>query len=99
MEQLLSVNQAAELLGTTVRFPRRLVAERRVRFIHVGRHVRIPCRHSRTSSGTGVWNRSAHRPCPDDSPWANDPSEQRPISGHTAQRRPDAKDTPLQRCS
>ena len=42
MEQLLSVNQAAELLSTTVRFPRRLVAERRVRFIHVGRHVRIP---------------------------------------------------------
>jgi excisionase family DNA binding protein len=42
MEQLLSVNQAAELLGTTVRFPRRLVAERRVRFIHVGRQVRIP---------------------------------------------------------
>jgi excisionase family DNA binding protein len=42
MDQLLSVNQAAELLGTTVRFPRRLVAERRVRFIHVGRHVRIP---------------------------------------------------------
>jgi hypothetical protein len=26
MEQLLSVNQAAELLGTTVRFPRRLVS-------------------------------------------------------------------------
>ncbi|MHB8188788.1 MAG: excisionase family DNA-binding protein [Dermatophilaceae bacterium] len=42
MEQLLSVNQATELLGTTVRFPRRLVAERRARFIHVGRHVRIP---------------------------------------------------------
>ena len=42
MEQLLSVNQAAEILGTTVRFPRRLVAERRVRFIHIGRHVRIP---------------------------------------------------------
>jgi excisionase family DNA binding protein len=42
MEPLLSVNHAAELLGTTVRFPRRLVAERRVRFIHVGRHVRIP---------------------------------------------------------
>jgi excisionase family DNA binding protein len=42
MEKLLSVNQAAELLGTTVRFPRRLIAERRVRFIHVGRHVRIP---------------------------------------------------------
>jgi len=42
MEQLLSVKQAAELLGTTVRFPRLLVAERRVRFVHVGRHVRIP---------------------------------------------------------
>jgi excisionase family DNA binding protein len=42
MEKLLSVNQAAELLGTTVRFPRRLIAERRVRFIHVGRHLRIP---------------------------------------------------------
>ncbi len=40
MEQLLSVNQSfAEPLGTTVRFPRRLVAERRVRFIHVGRHA------------------------------------------------------------
>jgi excisionase family DNA binding protein len=38
----LSVDQAAELLGTTVRFPRRLVAERRITFVHVGRHVRIP---------------------------------------------------------
>ena len=36
MEQLLSVNQTVELLGTTVRFLRRLIAERRVRFIHVG---------------------------------------------------------------
>ncbi|WP_137121695.1 helix-turn-helix domain-containing protein [Segeticoccus rhizosphaerae] len=42
MDQLLSVDQAAELLGTTVRFPRRLVAERRITFVHVGRHVRIP---------------------------------------------------------
>src|SRR5664280_1147993 len=42
MEQLLFVRQAAELLGTTVRFPRRLVAERRTRFVPVGRHVRIP---------------------------------------------------------
>jgi excisionase family DNA binding protein len=33
---------AAELLGTGPRFPRRLVAERRIRFVHVGRHVRIP---------------------------------------------------------
>ena len=52
MEQLLSVNQAAELLGTTVRFPRRLVAERRVRFIHVGRHVRIPLSALEDRDGT-----------------------------------------------
>lgn len=42
MERLLTVEQAAELLGTGVRFPRRLIAERRIRFVHVGRHVRIP---------------------------------------------------------
>lgn len=41
-EQLLTVDQAAELLGTTVRFPRRLIAERRIRFVKIGRHVRIP---------------------------------------------------------
>jgi excisionase family DNA binding protein len=32
----------AELLGTTERFPRRLIADRRIRFVRVGRHVRIP---------------------------------------------------------
>jgi excisionase family DNA binding protein len=42
VEQLLTISQAAELLGTTERFPRRLIAERRIRFVHVGRHVRIP---------------------------------------------------------
>ena len=42
MERLLSVAEVAELLGTTERFPRRLISERRIRFIHVGRHVRIP---------------------------------------------------------
>jgi len=42
MERLLTVDQAAELLGTTARFPRRLIEERRIRFVHVGRHVRIP---------------------------------------------------------
>ena len=41
-ERLLTVDEAAELLGTTARFPRRLIAERRIRFVHVGRHVRIP---------------------------------------------------------
>jgi excisionase family DNA binding protein len=42
VEQLLTVRQAAELLGTSERFPRRLIAERRIRFVRVGRHVRIP---------------------------------------------------------
>jgi excisionase family DNA binding protein len=46
-DRLLTVAQAAELLGTTDRFPRRLIAERRIRFIRLsesGRrgHVRIP---------------------------------------------------------
>jgi excisionase family DNA binding protein len=29
------------VLGTTERFPRRLIAERRIEFVKVGRHVRI----------------------------------------------------------
>ncbi len=41
-DRLLTVTEVAELLGTTERFPRRLIAERRIRFVHVGRHVRIP---------------------------------------------------------
>jgi excisionase family DNA binding protein len=41
-ERLLTVAQVAELLSTSERFPRRLIAERRIRFVRVGRHVRIP---------------------------------------------------------
>jgi excisionase family DNA binding protein len=41
-DRLLSVNQVADRLGTSPRFPRRLIAERRIAFVHVGRHVRIP---------------------------------------------------------
>ena len=41
-ERLLTVGQAAELLATSDSFPRRLIAERRIRFVRVGRHVRIP---------------------------------------------------------
>ncbi|HET6360381.1 helix-turn-helix domain-containing protein [Streptomyces sp.] len=41
-DRLLTVEQAAQILGTTVRFPRRLIAERRIAFVKVGRHVRIP---------------------------------------------------------
>jgi excisionase family DNA binding protein len=41
-ERLLTVAEAAEILRTTERFPRRLIAERRIRFTRIGRHVRIP---------------------------------------------------------
>ncbi|MER5485025.1 excisionase family DNA-binding protein [Streptomyces sp. NPDC002812] len=41
MDRLLTVDQVAELLGTSVRFPRRLIEERRIPFVKVGRHVRI----------------------------------------------------------
>ena len=42
-ERLLTVAEAAELLNTTQRFPRRLIEERRIRFVRIGpRHVRIP---------------------------------------------------------
>ena len=38
---LLTVDQAAELLGTTPRFIRRLRAERRIPVIKLGKHIRI----------------------------------------------------------
>lgn len=41
-DRLLTVAQVAELLATGETFPRRLIAERRIRFVRVGRHVRIP---------------------------------------------------------
>jgi excisionase family DNA binding protein len=39
--EMLTPEAAAERLGTTVRFVRRLIAERRITFFKVGRHVRI----------------------------------------------------------
>lgn len=42
MDELLTIAEAAERLGTSVRFPRRLITERRITFVRVGRHVRIP---------------------------------------------------------
>ncbi len=38
---LLDVEEAARRLGTKPRFVRRLIAERRIEFHRVGRHVRI----------------------------------------------------------
>jgi excisionase family DNA binding protein len=45
-DKLLTVAEAAQRLGTWEtggeRFPRRLIAQRRIRFVRVGRLVRIP---------------------------------------------------------
>jgi excisionase family DNA binding protein len=41
LDTLLTVDQTAERLGTSVRFVRRLVAERRIAYVKLGRHVRI----------------------------------------------------------
>ena len=41
MERLLTVEEAADRLGTSVRFIRRLIAERRIAYVRIGRHVRI----------------------------------------------------------
>ena len=38
---LLDVGEAAEVLNTSPRFVRRLIQERRIAFVKVGRHVRI----------------------------------------------------------
>jgi len=54
VERLLTVAQVAELLGTGERFPRRLIAERRIRFVHVGRYVRIPESALRDYIGAGL---------------------------------------------
>lgn len=54
LDRLLTVEQVAELLGTGVRFPRRLIAERRIRFVHVGRHVRISERDLRDFVAAGM---------------------------------------------
>ena len=40
-ERLLTPSEVAAILGTSERFPRRLIAERRIEFVRVGRHVRI----------------------------------------------------------
>jgi excisionase family DNA binding protein len=37
----LTVEEVAKLWGTSVRYPRRLIAERRIAFERIGRYVRI----------------------------------------------------------
>ena len=79
IDRLLTFDQAAELLGTSPTIPRRLVAERKIRFVRVGSRVRIPesaihrlhrGRHSRAghrlvaSSAPGCLICPAARPAP-----------------------------------
>jgi excisionase family DNA binding protein len=40
-DPLLSVPEVADEFGTSQRFVRRLIAERRIDFVRLGRHVRI----------------------------------------------------------
>ncbi|WP_283138815.1 excisionase family DNA-binding protein [Rhizohabitans arisaemae] len=40
-DPLLTVDQVAQRLNTSTRFPRRLIQQRRIEFVKVGRHVRI----------------------------------------------------------
>ncbi len=43
MDHLLTIEQAAEILGTPVRFVQRMIAERRIAYIRLGKvkHIRI----------------------------------------------------------
>ena len=41
LDRLLTVEEAADQLGTSVRFVRRLILERRIAYTKLGRHVRI----------------------------------------------------------
>ena len=44
MDKLLTVEETAERLGTSVRFVRRLVLERRIAYVKLARHVRVAAR-------------------------------------------------------
>lgn len=41
-DRLLNVAEVSDMLGTGERFVRRLIAERRIRYVKLGRPVRIP---------------------------------------------------------
>ena len=41
MDKLLTTQEAADRLGTSLRFVRRLILERRIAYTKLGRHVRI----------------------------------------------------------
>jgi excisionase family DNA binding protein len=41
VDRMLTVEEAAERFGTSPRFVRRLITERRIAFTKIGRHVRL----------------------------------------------------------
>ncbi len=41
-DELLTIDQAGEYLGTGERFVRRLVAQRRIPYVKLGKYVRLP---------------------------------------------------------
>jgi len=61
VDELLTVEEVASRLGTKVRFVRRLIAERRIAYIKVGRFVRISRRDLEAFLHTGRVETSARR--------------------------------------
>lgn len=61
-ERLLTLAEAADLFSTTERFPRRLIAERRIRFVRLGRHIRIPESAIREFIAAGIVEPTTIRP-------------------------------------
>ena len=53
-DRLLTVAEVAELLNTSERFPRRLIEERRITFVRLGRKVRVPESAVREYIASGV---------------------------------------------
>jgi excisionase family DNA binding protein len=41
-DKFLTLQEFGQVTNTSTRFARRLVAERRIRFVRLGRHIRIP---------------------------------------------------------
>ena len=62
-DRLLTVSEAAAILSTSERFPRRLIEERRIRFVRVGRHVRIPESALREFIAAGLVEPISQRNC------------------------------------
>lgn len=86
-ERLLTVADAAEVLGTSDRFPRRLIEERRIRFVRLGRHVRIPESALREFIAAGLVEPITTRKRSRAALWANDVSAECVISPRVDGRR------------